>query len=433
MVEQGLLSTRAASMPKDSKRIGVIGAGIIGVAVASALQREGHAVFVIDPEEPGRGASFGNAGLFGTSSVAPMAMPGILRQVPGWLRDPLGPLAVRWRYLPFVLPWLIRYVAAARAERVEREARALRDLLGRAVDTLAPLVEAAGAGAILHRRGSLFLYPSPAHFARDRRVWELRQRNGVVWEELDAAGLRRLEPSLSANCAFGIFVRANGHTSDPHGLVTALARHLAARGAVFHRTAATGFALERERLLAIRTRGGDIAADAAVIAAGAFSRPLAAALGDSVPLESERGYHLMIRDPEVQLRLPVADQAGKYMATPMASGLRLAGTVELAGLKAPPNWQRARILLRQARGLFPALRESYAEERLSLWMGHRPALPDSLPVIGRSRRCADIFYAFGHGHIGMAASGMTSMLIADLVAGRQPSIDITPFRASRFV
>jgi len=417
---------------KEANRVAVIGAGIIGIAVASCLQRDGHEVLVIDPDEPGRGASFGNAGLFGTSSVVPMSMPGVLRQLPGWLSDPLGPLAVRWTYLPFLAGWLARYVAAGRPERVERQARALRDMLGRAVDTLAPLVAAAGATAIFHRNGSLFVYRSVEDFARDRRAWDLRARHGVAWEALDAAGLTRVEPGLSSNCAHGVLVRSNGHTSDPHALVTHLARHLVAQGVVFHRAAATGFALDGARLRAVRTRQGEIDADAAVVAAGAFSRPLAAELGDRVPLETERGYHIVIRDPEIVPRLPVADQAGKFMATPMAAGLRLAGTVEFAGLGAPPNWQRSRILLRQARALFPALSEHYPEERLSLWMGHRPALPDSLPVIGRSRRSPDVLYAFGHGHVGMASSGMTGMVLADLVAGRPPTIDIAPFRAGRF-
>jgi D-amino-acid dehydrogenase len=400
--------------------------------VASYLQRDGHEVFVLDPDEPGRGASFGNAGLFGTSSVVPMSMPGVLRQVPAWLMDPLGPLAVRWSYLPFVAGWLARYIAAGRPERIEAQARALSQMLGRAVDNLAPLVEAAAATALFHRQGSLFVYRSVESFERNRQAWDLRKRHGVQWEELDAGALRHIEPSLSSNRAHGVIVRSNGHTSDPHALVSRLAAHLVRRGGAIHRTAATGFALEGGWLRAIRTTQGEIEADAAVVAAGAFSGPLAAELGDRVPLETERGYHLMIRDPEVEPSLPVADQEGKFMVTPMATGLRLAGTVEFAGLKAPPNWERSRILLRQARGLFPGLRASYPEDRLSLWMGHRPALPDSLPVIDRSKRSPDVFYAFGHGHVGMASSGMTGMVLADLVAGRQPTIDLAPFRANRF-
>jgi D-amino-acid dehydrogenase len=419
-------------MAKDAKTVGIIGAGIIGVAAACCLRRDGHAVFLLDPNEPGRGASFGNAGIFGTSSVVPLAMPGVLRQVPGWLRDPLGPLALRWRYLPAVAPWLLRFVAAGRPDRVERQARALRSLLERAVDRLAPLLEAAEATALVHRAGSLFVYRSRAEFETERAAWALRARHGIAWEELDAAALRRFEPQLSPDCACGILVRGNGHAGDPYELVRRLAAHLRRHGAAIHAAAATGFVLEGGRLRAIRTTAGEIPADAAVVAAGAWSRPLAAQLGDPVPLETERGYHVTIRDPEAWPRVPTFDQAGKFVATPMEMGLRLAGTVELAGLAAPPNWQRARILLRRIRTLFPALRDSYPEERLSLWMGHRPSLPDSLPVIGPSRGSPDVFYAFGHGHVGLASSGMTGMVVADLVAGRAPAVDLAPFRADRF-
>jgi D-amino-acid dehydrogenase len=419
-------------MSQDSKTVGVIGAGIIGMAVANSLQRDGHHVFVVDPNEPGRGASFGNAGLFGTASMVPMSMPGIVRNVPKWLADPLGPLAIRWSYLPFIAPWLIRYIASGQPDRVEKQAQALRDMLGRAVDNITPLAEAAEASMLIHRDGSLYVYRSVESFKADHAAWDLRARNGVTWDELDAGAIRQFDPTLSSNCAHGLLVRSNGHTSDPHALVTALAQSLVKRGGAIHRTAATGFAFDGDKLRAILTAQGDIPANTAVIAAGAHSRPFAAQLGNRLPLETERGYHIMIRDPEVRPRAPTHDQDGKFMATPMDTGLRLAGTVELAGLDAPPNWERARMLLRQARGLFPSLRDEYPEERISLWMGHRPSFPDSLPVIDRSARSGDVFYAFGHGHVGMASSGMTSLLLADLVSGRTPRIDLSPFRASRF-
>jgi len=203
-------------------------------------------------------------------------------------------------------------------------------------------------------------------------------------------------------------------------------------GGKLRRARVTGFDLDGAKLRAIQTDAGDFVADKAVLAAGAHSKPLAAALGDRVPLETERGYHLMIRDPEVMPRIPTYDAAGKFVATPMETGLRFAGTVELAGLSAPPDWRRARILLEQGQRMLPGLAAHYPEERLSLWMGHRPSMPDSLPVIGASSRSPDVLYAFGHGHVGMAASPMTGKVIADLVAGRATSIDVAPFRAGRF-
>ncbi|MFI4988701.1 MAG: NAD(P)/FAD-dependent oxidoreductase [Alphaproteobacteria bacterium] len=419
-------------MSTGKKKIGVIGAGIVGIAAASYLQRDGHEVFVIDPQPPGEGASFGNAGCFNPSSIVPMAMPGTLHNVPKWLRDPLGPLAIRWRYLPSLAPWLVRFIRAGTPERVEAQAKALNGLLGPCLEALAPLVKEAAAEDLVRRLGHLVVYRSQAALAKDSAAWELRRRHGITWEELGVDELRQLEPMLSRDFVRGILIAANGHTTNPQRLVAKLAQAVERRGGTFQRCRALGFVLDGARLRAIRTDQGELAADAAVIAAGAYAKPLAASLGDRVPLESERGYHLMIRDPEVAPRLPVSDATGKFVATPMAEGLRFAGTVELASLDAAPNWRRARMLLEQGRRLFPGLAGVYPEERLSQWMGHRPSLPDSLPVIGPSRRSPDVYYAFGHGHVGMTGGPMTGRLIADLVAGRPPALDLAPFSAGRF-
>jgi len=214
--------------------------------------------------------------------------------------------------------------------------------------------------------------------------------------------------------------------------VSRLVARFTGQGGEISRAHALGFRIDGGRLTAVHTSAGDVPADAAVVCAGAYSKPLAAALGDKVPLETERGYHLMIRDPETMPRIPTADADGKFVATPMQLGLRLAGTVELAGLKAPPDWRRARILLDQGRRMLPGLSREHAEERISVWMGHRPSMPDSLPVLGPSRASPDVIYAFGHGHVGMTAAPMTGKIVADLIAGRPAPIDITPFAASRF-
>ena len=414
------------------KIVGVIGAGMVGITAASFLQRDGHTVFVLDPGAPGEGASFGNAGCLNGSSVVPMSMPGTVRNVPGWLMDPLGPLAIRWRYLPTVAPWLVRFVRAGTPERVKAQARALRALLAPSVETLLPLAKSAGIADLIHRAGHLWVYRTAESYAKDQAAWRLRRDNGVVVTELDADQLRQAEPALSREFTRGILVEENGHLGNPHRMVRGLAEELQRNGGEIHGARATGFALEGGRLKAIRSDRGDFRCDAAVVAAGAWSKPLAAALGDRVPLETERGYHIMIRHPEVMPRLPVADADGKFVGTPMETGLRFAGTVELAGLQAPPDWRRARILLEQGRRLLPGLKANYPEAELSVWMGHRPSLPDSLPCLGPSARSPDVVYAFGHGHVGMAASPMTGKLVADLVAGRAPAIDVTPFRAGRF-
>jgi D-amino-acid dehydrogenase len=415
-----------------ARRVGVIGAGMVGVCAASWLQRDGHRVFLVEAGKPGHGASFGNAGCFNGSSVTPVSMPGVIKNVPRWLLDPVGPLSLRWSYLPAIAPWFVRFVRAGTPEKVHAHARALRALVGPTLEALQPLVTAAGAEDLVHRLGHLYVYRSAERLGKDRLAWELRRENGVEIDEFDADELRQLEPALSRDYFRGVLVRENGHTSNPLGLVERLlAQFLRAGGELVH-ARAHGFRLDGRRLAAIQTDTGDLPADAAIVCAGAYSKPLAAALGDRVPLETERGYHLMISDPESMPRIPTADADGSFVATPMDNGLRFAGTVELAGLAAPPDWRRARILLAQGRKMLPGLAASHSEERISVWMGHRPSLPDSLPVLGLSRVSSDVFYAFGHGHVGMTAAPMTGKIVAELVAGRPPSIDIAPFAPSRF-
>jgi D-amino-acid dehydrogenase len=419
-------------MTSNAKTVGVIGAGMIGVAAASFLQRAGHDVFIVEPGNPGEGTSFGNAGALNGSSVVPMSMPGMIRNVPRWLGDPMGPLVVRWSYLPVLAPWLIRFIRSGKPDKVRAQARTLRSLLAPSIATLTPLMRDAGAEDLVKRVGHLFVYRSEESFRKESLAWTLRRENGVVWDEFNADELRQLDPNLSRDLVKGVLVRENGHIANPHRLVNALAQEFCRRGGRIERRRATGFELDGNRLKGIRTDNGTLRTDAAVVAAGVWSKPLAAELGNRIPLETERGYHLMIRDPEVVPRIPTADAEGKFVATPMELGLRIAGTVELAGLKAPPNWERARVLLKHVHRLFPALKESYPEDRLTMWMGHRPSVPDSVPVIGRSRRSPDVIYAFGHGHIGMVAGPMTGKVAAELVSGATPSIDVAPFSAERF-
>jgi len=417
---------------ETKRRVAVIGAGMVGVCTANWLQRDGHKVVLIEPGNPGEGASFGNAGCFNGSSGTPGAMPGGIRNVPKWLMDPLGPLSLRWRYLPAILPYLTRFIAAGTEAKAHVQARALRPLVAPTVPLVRELARDAGAEELIEQRGHLYVYRSDESLAKDGFAWALRRENGVEIDEFDADELRQLEPSLSREYVRGLLVRENGHTTNPFELVSRLVARFTGQGGEISRAHALGFRIDGGRLTAVHTSAGDVPADAAVVCAGAYSKPLAAALGDKVPLETERGYHLMIRDPETMPRIPTADADGKFVATPMQLGLRLAGTVELAGLKAPPDWRRARILLDQGRRMLPGLSREHAEERISVWMGHRPSMPDSLPVLGPSRASPDVIYAFGHGHVGMTAAPMTGKIIADLIAGRPAPIDITPFAASRF-
>jgi len=413
----------------------VIGAGIIGAAVAVELLADGHQVSIVEPGEPGgeQAASYGNGCWLSPASVVPMSVPGVLRQVPGYLADPLGPLAIRWTYLPRLLPWLVRYVrAGGTIAKVEAIARALRPLLADAPLRHQRLAAAASAGDLIERRGLLYVFPRRADFEADTLAWRLRRENGISWIELDADELRQHEPDLDRRYTFGLLVEAGGHCTDPGGYVAALVRHAVAQGARLHRTRAVGFGLEGRRLCAVRTESADIVCDRTVIATGAYSRPLAAAAGDRVSLETERGYHAMILGAEAGPRTPLMPSDGRMSNTMARAGLRIAGQVELAGLAANPNWKRAEILRDFALRIYPKLPRSIPAEQVRFWMGHRPATPDSLPCIGPASGSPDIIHAFGHGHVGLAAAAATGRLVADLVGAKPPAINLSPYAPQRF-
>jgi D-amino-acid dehydrogenase len=304
---------------------------MIGISSALWLQRAGQKVVVIDPHPPGTGASHGNAGCFNGSSVVPMSMPGIWTSVPRWMLDPLGPLSIRLAYMPTLFPWLWRFLRAGRREEVRKQAAALRALLGPTLPYLKQLVAGVGVDDLIREQGHLYVYGSEKALAGDHFAWELRRDAGVQLDLLDRRQLREFDPALSSSYTNGVLIRENGHTTDPGGLVLRLAEHFVRQGGTIHRAKATGFRLDGGQLQFIETEDGTVPADSAVIAAGAHSKALLKMLGDWVPLETERGYHVMISDPESQPRVPTCDASSKFITTPMKHGLRLAGTVELAG------------------------------------------------------------------------------------------------------
>jgi D-amino-acid dehydrogenase len=263
-------------------------------------------------------------------------------------------------------------------------------------------------------------------------AWRIRRKTGSRWLELSADELRQREPGLDRRYTFGVLVEENGQCRDPGAYVAALVHHAQTLGAELLRGRAAGFRIEARRLRAVRTEAGEIAADNAVIAAGAWSKILAAAAGDRVPLETERGYHALITDPGIAPRYPVMPSDGKMACVMTPQGLRLAGQVELAGLDAAPNWQRAAVLRDFARRVFPDLPHDLPTDKVKVWMGHRPSTPDGLPCIGRASGCADVVHAFGHGHVGLTAGAATGRLVADLISGKPPSIDPGPYSARRF-
>jgi D-amino-acid dehydrogenase len=417
------------------RHVVIIGAGAVGVISAIEALRDGHRVTLIDPGEPGgtQAASYGNAGWLSSHSVIPPAEPGIWKKVPGYLMDPLGPLAVRWSYLPKALPWLIQYLLSGWTEaRVEKTAHALRDLLKDAPALHKKLADEAGVGELIERRGVLHVFPSRADFDVDLG-WRIRKRVGIEWLELSADEMRQREPDLDPRYSFGVLVEEAGHCRDPGSYVAALASHAVANGAELVRARAMGLKLAGGKLVAVVTETGEIACDAAVVAAGARSKLLAASVGDSLPLETERGYHVVIEHPESGPRMSMMASDAKMAVNWTDNGLRAAGTVEIAGLEAAPNWKRADILRHKLLGMFPKLPKSIPPSRIKTWFGHRPSMPDGRPCIGYARASREIIYAFGHGHVGLVGSARTGRLVAQLLGGREPEIPLAPFAPTRFL
>lgn len=409
--------------------IAVIGTGIVGVCTAAWLQRDGHQVTFIDPLEPGEACSFGNAGSLSPSACLPVGMPGMWKRVPRWLLDPLGPLTVRWRYAPVVLPWLLRMLQHSTREEVTRIATALRTLLEPIFDCYDPLLEHAEAQSLVRRSGCLYVYSSREAAAQWQWGMNLRRSLGVKLVDVERDELEALEPDLKGRFRFGLLAPDNGSTADPSALVKALHARCIADGARRNGHSVVGFERQGSRVTGVKLDSGNtLAVDGVVVAAGAWSAPLAAELGERVPLETQRGYHVTVRSSNLALRHTVMAVEHNLMVNPMAMGLRLAGTVEFAGLQAPPNYERADALLQQGRHLFPHLDTS----EITRWMGHRPCMPDSLPVVGRARGADNAWLAFGHGHMGMCMGASTGREIAHLVAGRAPQVDLTPFRPDRF-
>jgi D-amino-acid dehydrogenase len=411
--------------PRD---ITVIGAGIVGVAVGSYLQRDGHRVTLVDRGPPGEFTSMGNAGILSPGSVVPVGMPGVLKKVPQWLTDPAAPLSLKWSYLPQAAPWLWRFIQASRRDRVEEIADALRPLLGQTFDAYRTLTGAAGCNDLINQSGYMAVYESEAAFRSDALAWKLRRDRGVRVEDIDAGRIREIDPDLAHIYVRGVLLPEQGYVANPLWLTQRLFRHFVDSGGRYEQRAVTGFDIGADGPRAVLTDRGPMPVDTLVLAAGVFSAKLAEKLGTLVPLESQRGYHVHFPDPGIAPRAPVMSGEFKFFVTPMADGLRNAGTVEIAGLDAPPTQARLDALVRHTRRMYPKVNL----EGMKTWMGHRPCTPDSLPVIGRSPKFANTFFAFGHGHTGLCGGAPTGRLIADLVAGRAPNIDPQPYRPTRF-
>lgn len=407
----------------------IIGAGIIGVSIAYELQRRGKSVTIVDRDEPGRGASYGNMASIAVTEFMPASRPAIWRQMPKWLLDPEGPVRVRPAYMPKLVPWFARFIAASRPSKLrELEAQGAA-LCKRVYDDLLPFLRDTGLSDTLTEEGCLALYADDGELAADRDHLEILERFGFTHKYLGREEVRALEPDLSDRIAKAVLFPENRSIRDPYKLVLGIFAKFRELGGQLIKGDVAGFERNGDRLTGLRLADGQVvAADRFVLAAGAFSARLSSTVGEPMPLETERGYHTQIMSPGVSLRHSIIWPAKAFMVTPTAGGLRVGGTVEMAGLDAPPDYRRSKVTVKRAREALPGLKV----EGVSEWMGHRPAFPDTVPVIGPSAKVSNLFYATGHGHLGLTYAATTARIIGDLATGAPPPLDIKPYRVDRF-
>lgn len=410
--------------------IAIIGGGVIGLAIAERLTAEGREVVLIDPNPAGatvsqNAASYGNAGTIADYAVLPVGTPDVLRNLPSLLFDRNSPLAIRRAALPALMPWLLRFALQSLPAAAERNARNIARLMADACPDWLDLGARLGGGDILKKRGCLYVYETAKGFRAAGRDMDFRRSLGVSVDLIDPATLRQMEPALPEVEGGAAFFPKAVFLNDPGRMVGLLAAEVASRA---ERLQARAESLERQGDGVLVTGPGlRLKARHVVIAAGAHSRKLAAMAGDRVPLDTERGYHVEWDMAHPPVTRPTCPTTRGFYLCPMDGRMRVAGTVELGGLTAPPSPHRIAKLVEGAREIFPDLPAPDRE-----WMGFRPSMPDSLPVIGPGRAGPEVIHAYGHGHLGLSMAPVTARIVADLLAGRDPSMDLAPYLPGRF-
>lgn len=415
-------------MDANKRTVIIVGAGIVGVAIALELQRRGRQVTLIDRNPAGEGASFGNMASIALDFAAGSG-PSTWRKIPGWLLDPEGPVWLRPSYAAKMLPWFLRFIAAGRPSRLREIEDAGMSLSRHALSDFRAMLDVAGVPELMTEEGCLAIYETESEFAGDRAHIEFMRRYGFEHRILSGAEIRDCEPALSPTIAKAVLLPDNKSIRNPHQLVLKLVEAAEAQGATFASGAARSVERQANGGIAVLLEDGRrLGADDVVLAAGVRTRFLAAALGEPIPLETERGYHTQIMKPGIAMRYSVIWPRRAFMVTPTAGGIRVGGNVELAGLDAPPDFRRPRVLVRHAQRALPGLQVEDTKD----WMGHRPALPDTIPIISPSSRVPGVWYATGHGHLGLTFSATTARLMADMMTGAAPAVDMTPFRINRY-
>lgn len=411
----------------NSEHIIVIGAGIVGASSAIWLRRAGFDVTLLDKGRPGMGASYGNGCILANSSVVPVTGPGLVRKSPSYLADPNFPLFMRWSYVPKLLPWLIKYLSFANESDTRRISQGLATIVGDSLEQHKALTAQTKAAKWVQSSNYSFAYADRAAFNADAFGWQLREEAGFIPDLIEGRAVQEEEPILGFGTQLLAVLKDHGFILNPGSYVQDLVSVLKELGGKFVQAEVKDFELSGGKITAIDTNIGRMHCDKAIISSGIWSKPLMQKLGLNVPLEAERGYHIVFEQPSQKPNNPMMLAAGKFVATAMDQGLRCAGVVEFGGLSEKKSKAPLQLLRRKVQEFFPKL--SFVSEQE--WLGYRPAPTDSLPFIGELS-ASGVFTAFGHHHIGLTGGPKTGRLVADMIAGHHPNTDIRPFDPMRF-
>ena len=407
--------------------VGVIGAGIQGVCTALNLIKKGYRVTIIDRDEPGKGsASYGNAGHFSPYASLSMNRPDILIDVPAMLLSTTGPLALKWNYAPKMMPWFFKFIRNCTEKKMMHTAKYMHQILDLALPAYDELFQEIDVSGLIENKGIIYFWTDKDLKSRELEI-NVRKELGVEQKLLKPHEIHDLEPHIKQIYYGGVLYPGARHARNPGKILLKLFELFLKRGGKFKKENVTTINFSSEDKPLIETNYSSYKFDKAVIACGAFSKKLTDQANEKIPLDTERGYHVHFKGHDHLLSRPVIFLNRGFGITPMEQGLRVVGTVEFGGLDNPLSKKRISNLVNNAKYLFPDLPEHHDE-----WLGFRPTLPDFLPVIGPSKKYKNLFYSFGHHHLGWTLGAISGKIIAGMIAGENTNLNLSPYSSLRF-
>ena len=407
--------------------VGVIGAGIQGVCISLCLIKKGFKVTLIDREDPGKkSASYGNAGHFSPYASVPINRPDILTDVPSMLFNSTGPLAIKWSYVPKMIPWILKFIKNCTKKKMMHTAKYMHQILDLALPAYDELFEEIDISGLVENKGIIYFWTDKDLKSRELEI-NIRKELGVKQQLLKPHEIHDLEPHIKQIYHGGVLYPQARHTRNPRKILLKLFDLFIKRGGRFKKKNVQSISYGEDNKPVIKTDLDFFKFDKAVIACGAFSKKITDKLDEKIPMETERGYHVHFKDHDHLLSRPVIFLNRGFGITPMEQGLRVVGTVEFGGLDNPPSKKRILNLVNNAKYLFPELKEHHDE-----WLGFRPTLPDFLPVIGSSKKNKNLFYCFGHNHLGWTLGAISGKIISKMIAEENTNLDLSPYNSLRF-